>query len=146
MGVGGGGIIFVSSAVVFREDNALWEPQSWVQPTQKTRPGITVRNDSLLSAYLAPAPPRPHFSPGRCVEGVRGGERGPNGVKQKYRKMVPLRENERGMMEGWSDYRQTLLRLCVVVIFRFELLGRIISSSSPYILRYHHTVIFFFFF
>lgn len=67
-------------------------------------------------------------------------------MKQKYRKMVPLRENERGMMEGWSDYRQTLLRLCVVVIFRFELLGRIISSSSPYILRYHHTVIFFFFF
>lgn len=37
------GIIFVSSAVVFREDNAPWEPQSWVQPTQKTRPGITVQ-------------------------------------------------------------------------------------------------------
>lgn len=90
--VGGGGergIIFVSSAVVFREDNAPWEPQSWVQPTQKTRPGITVQR------WLAFRPPvclrasaTSRFSPGR-------GEKGPKRCETKVSgKMVPLRENE----------------------------------------------------
>lgn len=86
---GGRGIIFVSSAVVFREDNAPWEPQSWVQPTQKTRPGITVQR------WLAFRPPvclrasaTSRFSPGR-------GEKGPKRCETKVSgKMVPLRENE----------------------------------------------------
>lgn len=51
---GDGRIIFVSSAAVFRGDNAAWEPQSWMQPTQKTRLGL-LYNDSLLfyHAYLS---------------------------------------------------------------------------------------------
>lgn len=70
-GRGEGGIIFVSSAVVFREDNALWEEsQSWVQPTQKTWPGITVRNDSLL-----PICPRASTLFVQTLRGGGGGER-----------------------------------------------------------------------
>lgn len=34
------GIIFVPSATVFRGNNALWVPQSRMQPTQKTRLGL----------------------------------------------------------------------------------------------------------
>ena len=53
-GRGDGRIIFVSSVAVFRGDNAAWEPQSWMQPTQKTRLGL-LYNDSLLfyHAYLS---------------------------------------------------------------------------------------------